>query len=254
MQGEPYCAMGIAFCYMKAFAFLTGQPTDNKTLKSILSNDLPHYFNPSPSCGAIVTFAKQQKIWRPFEDASSILPGDLVLFSFSKSTPRRAQHIGIFDHASKGQVVCVEFNTSAGAAGSQADGQGCFVRQRNPSSVLGSVRVNRPAEGAVVASKSSVVQPVPSVEELKIVLLADNRVIACHAVVEEGRMRVDLRPICEALNIALPADNALQDLQPTVIPPGVTRVDLRPLVENNGWELRTHRMAEDHKIYLRKQG
>ena len=48
MQGEPYCAMGLAFCYMKAYAFLTGQPTDNKTLKAILANDLPVTSTPHP--------------------------------------------------------------------------------------------------------------------------------------------------------------------------------------------------------------
>jgi hypothetical protein len=87
---------------------------------------------------------------------------------------------------------------------------------------------------------------------LKIVLLADNRVIECNPRVEEGRTRVDMRAVCEALQVALPTGEALTVLHPEVIPPGLTRVDLRPLAEKNGWEVLTHRMAEDHKIYLRK--
>ena len=88
---------------------------------------------------------------------------------------------------------------------------------------------------------------------LKIVMLADNSLIDCHPQLENGRTRVDMRPVCEALKVALPTGATLAALNPVVVPPGVTRVDLRPLVEGNGWELLTHKMAEEGKIYLRKK-
>ena len=142
LQGEPYCAMGVAFCYMKAFAFLSGKATDDATLRAILEHDIPNYFFPSPSCGSLMDHAKDHGIWKKFTSASGIHPGDLVLFAF-KEGATRPQHVGIFDHAEDGQVVCVEFNTGAGAAGNQADGQGCFVRKRSGSVVLGSISVNK---------------------------------------------------------------------------------------------------------------
>jgi len=88
---------------------------------------------------------------------------------------------------------------------------------------------------------------------LKIVTLPDNILIECHPKVENNKTRVDLRPLCVALKIDLPTGDALAALHPIVVPPGVTRVDLRPLAESNGWEVLTHKMAEDSKIYLRKK-
>lgn len=92
----------------------------------------------------------------------------------------------------------------------------------------------------------------PSAPPLKIVMLADNTVVPCHPEIENGKTRVDMRTVCETLQFALPTGTALEALNPVVIPPGVTRVDLRPLVETNGWELLTHKLQEENKIYLRK--
>jgi chitosanase len=89
---------------------------------------------------------------------------------------------------------------------------------------------------------------------LKIVMLANNSVIECHPRVENGTTRVDMRPVCDALKIALPTGAALTALNPREIPPGVTRVDLRPLMEESGWEVLANHLAEQNKIYLRKRG
>lgn len=89
--------------------------------------------------------------------------------------------------------------------------------------------------------------------ELKVMMPAYNSMIACHPQLENDRTRVDLRPICEALKIALPTGAALAALNPVVVPPGVTRVDLRVLAEGSGWEVLTHKLAEDRKIYLRQK-
>jgi hypothetical protein len=88
---------------------------------------------------------------------------------------------------------------------------------------------------------------------LKVVMLAENSVIDCNPRLENDRTRVNMRPVCEALKMVLPTGAALTALNPEVVPPGVTRVDLRPLVEGNGWELLAHKLAEDGKIYLRKK-
>jgi hypothetical protein len=88
---------------------------------------------------------------------------------------------------------------------------------------------------------------------LKIVTLPDNTLIECHPKIENSKTRVDMRTVCETLKIDLPTGDALAALNPVVVPPGVTRVDLRPLAESNGWEVLTHKLAEENKIYLRKQ-
>ena len=88
---------------------------------------------------------------------------------------------------------------------------------------------------------------------LKIVMLADNSIVECNAQVEDGTTRVDLRPLCTALKIEIPGSSALEPFHPVVVPPGVTRVDLRGLSEAHGWELLTHKMADDGKIYLQKR-
>ena len=88
---------------------------------------------------------------------------------------------------------------------------------------------------------------------LKIVLVASNSLIECHPRIENGKTRVDMRAVCDAIQVSLPTGAALAALNPEVVPPGVTRVDLRPLAENNGWEVLTHKLTEENKIYLRKQ-
>jgi hypothetical protein len=140
LEGEPYCAMGLAYCFMKAFAFLTAHPTDEHTLKAILTHNLPHYFDPSPSTGQMMRSAQAKGMWRPFHTLEEIHPGEPVLFDF-KGTGQ-PQHVGMFSHAAHGMVVCCEFNTGAGAAGNQADGQGCYVRERSTQFVLGSIAVS----------------------------------------------------------------------------------------------------------------
>ena len=250
LKGEPYCAMGIAFCYMKAYAELTGQAMDRPTLRHILDHDLPRYYNPSPSCGEIVASAKSSGTWQPFTDIDAIHPGDLVLFSFHSGDNRHAEHVGLFDQSRGDDVVCVEFNTSSGAGGSQADGQGCFVRQRHGSVVLGSVHVNKPDPHAAAPAPAAAAAPVAPLT----IQLKDGIVIDCHAAVEDDHTRVDMRAVCNALGInPLPSDSALAALRPVVIPPGVTRVDLRPLAENNGWELLTDEMDAQGKIVLQKR-
>jgi chitosanase len=88
---------------------------------------------------------------------------------------------------------------------------------------------------------------------LKVVILQDNSLVECHPRLENDKTRVDMRPVCDAIKVALPTGAALTTLNPVVVPPGITRVDLRPLVEGSGWEILTHKMAEDGKIYLRKK-
>lgn len=94
----------------------------------------------------------------------------------------------------------------------------------------------------------------PASPELKIVLLATNHLVACHPALENGRTRVDLQSVCADCQIPMPAGAALPTLNPQTSSGGVTRVDLRPLMESNGWELNIAHMETDHKIYLLKKG
>lgn len=141
LQGEPFCAMGTAYCYLKAIAQLTGRPTDHATLSEILAHELPRYFNPSPSCSAIIASAREHGAWTPYSAVSPVLPGDLVFYNWQGGTT--PQHVGMFiRHTATGITAC-EWNTTDPAhGGNQSNGHGVFVRQRAGHYILGSVRVN----------------------------------------------------------------------------------------------------------------
>jgi hypothetical protein len=87
--------------------------------------------------------------------------------------------------------------------------------------------------------------------EPKVVWLPGNTVIQCEPRIENGRVRVQMRAVCEALNIALPEKKDWGPLDPREDPPGYTRVNLRPLLEAKGWEVVDH-LADQNKIYLKE--
>ncbi len=94
-------------------------------------------------------------------------------------------------------------------------------------------------------------------EPPKLVLLSGDLapvLIDCGARIEDGVTRVNFRALCEALRIVpLPEVNALQDCNPREDPPGVTRIDLRTFLEKRGWDVLSHKLASQNKIYLRRR-
>ena len=94
-------------------------------------------------------------------------------------------------------------------------------------------------------------------EEPKVVLLSDPlppTLIDCHARIEKGITRVGLRALCNALEIVpVPEVHTLQECDPHEDPPGTTRLAFRKFVEPRGWDVLTHKLDSQNKIYLRKR-
>jgi len=94
-------------------------------------------------------------------------------------------------------------------------------------------------------------------EPPKIVLLVSESqsvLIDCQARLENGVTRVNLWALCEALEVLpIPAVDTLQDCNPREEPPGVIRLDLRPFAEKRGWDVLSHRLSSQNKIYMRKR-
>jgi N-acetyl-anhydromuramyl-L-alanine amidase AmpD len=91
--------------------------------------------------------------------------------------------------------------------------------------------------------------------ELKIVSLATAQsmlqAIPCNPQVGNNRVQVDLLPLCAAMNIdPVPNAAALANANHIVVN-NVRRVALRAFCEANGWDVLTHRLASESKIYLR---
>lgn len=74
--------------------------------------------------------------------------GDLAFFDFPADGVNRIQHVGIVESIDfrRGQVTCIEGNTSSGEIGSQSNGGGVYRRTRPFSHVVGFGRPNYPKE------------------------------------------------------------------------------------------------------------
>jgi len=94
-------------------------------------------------------------------------------------------------------------------------------------------------------------------EPPKVVLLSDAiqpTLIDCHARIENGTTRVNLRALCEALEVVpIPGVDDLQDCDAREEPAGTLRLNLRAFAQKRGWDVLTHKLNSQNKIYLRKR-
>lgn len=121
-NNQPWCAMFVSWCFDKA----------GLSKKIAAQNDKGF-----ASCAAGLKW---------FTDKNKIIPigqaqaGDIVFFQFD--TDAEPDHVGIvkWNNTALKYLQVIEGNTSSGSKGSQANGDGVYLRKRSYSLVMGVVR------------------------------------------------------------------------------------------------------------------
>lgn len=135
MDHVPYCAMFVSWVFSQVGC------------SSLIAASTSKGFSYCPD--GLSWFQKKGQV----VDKYAGLPGDLVFFSWSGHT---AEHVGIIVAASKDGITTVEGNTSADhKVGSQANGDGVWLRHRPYLNVLAIVR---PKYAVVTKPASSLAQ------------------------------------------------------------------------------------------------
>lgn len=121
LDGQPWCAMFVSWVFAQASA-------------TSLINQSPKGF---AGCESFEAWAKKNKMNVPVEQVE---PGDILLFDFNKEG--KSIHVGIAINYNKNThlIDTIEGNTSGDATGSQANGDGVFLKHRAPSTVRMVVR------------------------------------------------------------------------------------------------------------------
>ena len=121
LQGQPWCAMYVSFCFSEAGAIDLIQAQSKKGFAG---------------CNQAVAFFAKKGMLVPVGDAQ---PGDIVFFDFDDN-PKTSEHVGLVyvNQPLLKNLVTFEGNTST--AGSQANGGGCFKKKRPYSKVVAVVR------------------------------------------------------------------------------------------------------------------
>jgi len=134
MDHESYCAMFVSWCFEQA------------GLSSIVAAQTEKGFAYCPT--GLLWFQKKKQIVGKY----SAQPGDIVFFNWTNTA--QPDHVGIVVGASSDGLTTIEGNTSPDHAtsGSQADGNGVYLRHRPYLNVMAIVRPAYP--GAVKPSSS----------------------------------------------------------------------------------------------------
>lgn len=120
LNNQPWCAMYVSWCF------------DQVGMTSKVAAQTKKGF---ASCDAgLKWFTKNNKLV-PVGQAQ---PGDIVFFQFD--TDAQPDHVGIVASNDGKNLMCFEGNTSSGAKGSQANGDGVYLRKRPYSLVMGVAR------------------------------------------------------------------------------------------------------------------
>lgn len=119
-NNQPWCAMYVSWCF--AQVGMTSKIAA-QTKKGFASCD-----------AGLKWFTKNNKLV-PVGQAQ---PGDIVFFQFD--TDAQPDHVGIVASNDGKNLMCFEGNTSSGAKGSQANGDGVYLRKRPYSLVMGVAR------------------------------------------------------------------------------------------------------------------
>ena len=120
LNNQPWCAMYVSWCF--AQVGMTSKVAA-QTKKGFASCD-----------AGLKWFTKNNKLV-PVGQAQ---PGDIVFFQFD--TDAQPDHVGIVASNDGKNLMCFEGNTSSGAKGSQANGDGVYLRKRPYSLVMGVAR------------------------------------------------------------------------------------------------------------------
>ena len=122
MNNQPWCAMFVSKCFDEAGAVKLVAASTRKGFAG---------------CDAGYQWFVKNKQTVPVGKAQ---PGDVVFFNFDK-TPTDTEHVGIVVKNDGKNIHCYEGNTSGDSKGSQANGDGVFLKKRAYSLVMG---VGRP--------------------------------------------------------------------------------------------------------------
>jgi cell wall-associated NlpC family hydrolase len=122
MNNQPWCAMFVSKCFDEAGAVKLVAASTKKGFAG---------------CDAGFQWFAKNKQTVPVGKAQ---PGDVVFFNFDK-TPTDTEHVGIVVKNDGKNLHCYEGNTSGDSKGSQANGDGVFLKKRAYSLVMG---VGRP--------------------------------------------------------------------------------------------------------------
>jgi len=122
LNNNPWCAMFVSWCFDRA-----------GLSKKIAAQNAKGF----ASCAAGLKW---------FTDKNKIIPigqaqaGDIVFFQFD--TDAEPDHVGIvkWNNTALKYLQVIEGNTSSGGKGSQANGDGVYLRKRSYSLVMGVVR------------------------------------------------------------------------------------------------------------------
>ena len=141
MNNQPWCAMFVSGCFNDAgLVHLVAASTK----KGFASCDAGAQW-----------FAKNKRIV-PIGQAQA---GDVVFFNFDKK-PTDTEHVGIVVKNDGKNLHCYEGNTSGDSKGSQANGDGVFLKKRAYSLVMSVARPDwdTPAPKAAPAKKAAPVK------------------------------------------------------------------------------------------------
>jgi hypothetical protein len=135
----PFCAAGVSYTACKAWCISQNEQftVENslETFRNVKPDVNHHYFLPNASCGMIMQDAQHRGTWIPKDSSELIMPGYLVLYSWTGSN--WPDHIGVVElHAQ--QLHTVEFNTSTA---NNINGGAVSRRVRNYNCVLGYIKL-----------------------------------------------------------------------------------------------------------------
>lgn len=140
-----YCAAGISFCALTAYANAVKPGYDPAKKGDVLRSLAPeidrYYFMPTVSCPDMWNIAKGRRRWQDKAQGVVPKPGWIVLFDWEKRG--RPNHCGIVQNATANSVFTVEFNTSQqNTQGSQRDGGVVASRTRTYEFILGYIKTD----------------------------------------------------------------------------------------------------------------
>lgn len=121
LDGQPWCGMFVSWVFMMAEA-------------TSLINQSPKGF---AGCESFEAWAKKKKMTVPVKQ---IEPGDILLFDFNKEGKSIHTGIALGYNVHTHLIDTIEGNTSGNSTGSQANGDGVFIKHRAPSTVRCVVR------------------------------------------------------------------------------------------------------------------
>ena len=124
--GESWCAYFVSTCFLKAYLVSNGKSATRDSLRNCVG-EVKKYLSFGGYCPALWRDARRRGLWRNPSFTPS--PSDFVLFDFhGQGEPH---HIGIVVEKTPLSLHTIEGNTSPDVHGSQADGDGVYLKRRN---------------------------------------------------------------------------------------------------------------------------